>query len=84
VQPSGRLGPLLVREPDLLGPALGELVRAVDPPEGWQAVVPGVAVGALLPLLRAGMRIDGGPAVYAATWPGPPFERYLPMNFAMI
>jgi hypothetical protein len=84
VQPSGRIGPLLMREPDLLEPALAELTTAVTPSGGWQAVVPGVARHALLPLLRAGLRIDGAPAIHAATDEGPPFDRYLPMNSALI
>jgi len=84
VQPSGRLGPVLVREPGLLTPAIAELADAVDPPGAWQAIVPGTATNALVPLLRGGMRIEGGPAIYAADWDGPPFDRYLPVNFALI
>ncbi|MFN8623483.1 MAG: GNAT family N-acetyltransferase [Chloroflexota bacterium] len=84
VQPSGRIGPVLVREPSLLEPALAELTSAVTPAGGWQAYVPGVAGGALLPLMAAGMRIDGGPAIFCATDDGPPFDRYLPMNSALI
>jgi GNAT superfamily N-acetyltransferase len=83
-QPSGRIGPVVVREPGLLAPALAELTAAVTVSDGWQVIVPGVAADALLPLLRAGMRIEGGPAVYAATWAGPPFDRYLPMSHALI
>jgi len=84
VQPSGRLGPLLMREPALLAPALAELTDAVVPPGAWQAIVPGAAAGALVPLLNGGLRIEGGPAVYASDWDGPPFDRYLPMNFALV
>jgi GNAT superfamily N-acetyltransferase len=84
VQPSGRLGPVVVRDPRLLPAALAELTDAVTPPDAWQAIVPGPAAEALVPLLRAGMRIEGGPAVYAADWDGPPFDRYLPMSFALI
>ena len=84
VQPSGRLGPILVREPSLLTPALAELTDAVVPPGAWQAIVPGVAAHALVPLLAGGLRIEGGPAVYASDWAGPPFDRYLPMNFALV
>jgi GNAT superfamily N-acetyltransferase len=84
VQPSGRIGPVLLREPALLGPALAELTAALAPPGAWQAIVPGPAAHALVPLLAGGMRIEGGPAVYAADWDGPPFDRYLPMNFALI
>ncbi len=81
---SGRLGPVAVREPGLLPHVLGHLVRAVKPLGGWQVVVPGPARNAWLPLLRAGLRIDGPPAIYSATWAGPPFDRYLPLNFALL
>ena len=84
VQPSGRLGPILVREPSLLTPALAELTDAVVPPGAWQAIVPGAAAHALVPLLTGGLRIEGGPAVYASDGAGPPFDRYLPMNFALV
>lgn len=84
VQPSGRIGPVLVREPWMLTPALAELTDAVVPMAGWQAIVPGVAADALLPLLEGGLRIEGGPAVYGADWDGPPFDRYLPMGFGLV
>jgi GNAT superfamily N-acetyltransferase len=81
---SGRIGPVAVREASLLPQVLGHLVRAVGPVGGWQVVVPGPALDAWLPLLSAGLRIDGPPAVFSATWGGPPFERYLPLNFALL
>jgi GNAT superfamily N-acetyltransferase len=81
---SGRIGPVAVREAPLLPDVLGHLVRAVRPLGGWQIVVPGPATRAWLPLLEAGLRIDGPPAIYSATWGGPPFDRYLPLNFALL
>ncbi len=84
VQPAGRIGPVLVREPWMLQPALGELTGALEPMIAWQAVVPGIAAHALRPLLEGGLRIEGSPAVYAANWSGPPFERYLPMSFGLV
>lgn len=84
VQPVGRIGPVLMTEPSLLEPALAELTTAVTPSDGWQVTVPGVAAHALGPLLAGGLRIDGGPAIYAADWDGPPFDRYLPMNSAIL
>ena len=59
MQPVGRIGPVLVAEPALLGPALAELTAAVTPSDGWQVTVPGIARDALGPLLAAGLRIDG-------------------------
>jgi GNAT superfamily N-acetyltransferase len=81
---SGRLGPVAVREAALLPYVLGHLVRAVKPLGGWQLVVPGPAREVWLPLIRAGLRIDGPPAIYSASWGGPPFDRYLPLNFALL
>ena len=81
---SGRLGPVAVREAALLPHVLGHLVRAVKPLGGWQLVVPGPAHEVWLPLIRAGLRIDGPPAIYSASWGGPPFDRYLPLNFALL
>ena len=82
--PSVALGPVLVREPWMLTPALAELTDAVMPPGAWQAIVPGIAADALVPLLEGGLRIEGSPAVYAADWDGPPFDRYLPMGFGLV
>lgn len=81
---SGRVGPVAVREAGLLPSVLGHLVRAVHPLGGWQVAVPGPASEAWSALLAAGLRIDGAPAIYSATWQGPPFERYLPLNFALL
>jgi hypothetical protein len=83
VQPSGRIGPLCALDPQLIPPILGHLVASVRPAGGWQAIVPGHASESFLLLLRAGLRIDGGPALYCSSWEGPRFDRYLPMNFAL-
>ena len=61
-----------------------EEVAAQEPVEGRQLVLPGPAISALQPLLGAGLRIDGSPAVYCSDGPGPAFERYLPMSFALL
>lgn len=81
---SGRIGPVAAREPELLPAFVGSLVRATDVLEGRQLVVPGPAIGVLRPLLAAGLRIDGTPAVYCSEGRGPAFERYLPMSFALL
>ena len=82
--PSGRLGPVAARDPAQLPGFLGHLVRSTQVIEGWQVVVPGPAIEALRPLLAAGLRIDGTPAVYCAEGSGPAFDRYLPMSFALL
>lgn len=82
--PSGRIGPVAAAEPGWLPAMLGHLARSVPVLEGRQAVVPGVASGALLALLSAGLRLDGTPAVYCTDRPGPQLDRYLPMSFALL
>ena len=82
--PSGRLGPVAAAHPDHLPLLLGHLVRAMPVLEGRQIVTPGAASAALLLLLAAGMRMDGTPAVYCADRPGPRFDRYIPMSFALL
>jgi GNAT superfamily N-acetyltransferase len=83
VQPSGRIGPVASLEPAWLPAIIGHLVAAVRPLGAWQAIVPGPAKDALLPLLQAGFRFDDAPAIYCASWDGPRFDRYLPINFAL-
>jgi GNAT superfamily N-acetyltransferase len=82
--PGGRLGPLAADDPALLPIVLGHLARNVPVLEGHQAVVPGAAGSALLPLLAAGLRVDGTPAVYCTSGPEPRLDRYLPMSFALL
>lgn len=81
---SGRLGPVAAIEPSLLPGFLGHLVRSTQVLEGRQLVLPGPCIAAFQPLLRAGLRIDGTPAVFCAQGPGPRFDRYIPMSFALL
>jgi GNAT superfamily N-acetyltransferase len=81
---SGRIGPVAAVEPLYLPWFLGHLVRSTDVLEGRQLVMPGACIAALQPLLAAGVRIDGTPAVYCAQGPGPRFDRYIPMSFALL
>ncbi|MGD8684608.1 MAG: GNAT family N-acetyltransferase [Chloroflexota bacterium] len=82
--PSGRIGPVAALDPATLPGFVGYLVRLTSVLEGRQLVVPGVAISALQPLLVAGLRIDGTPAVYCSEGSAPAFERYLPMSFALL
>ena len=82
--PSGRIGPVLASDPTLLPVLLGHLARTTPVLEGWQAMVPGAAIAALRPLMAAGLRMDGTPAVYCSQSPRPAFDRYLPMSFALL
>jgi GNAT superfamily N-acetyltransferase len=82
--PSGRIGPVAAAAPSELPGFIGYLVRITQVLEGRQLVVPGHAISALQPLLEAGLRIDGTPAVYCSQGLGPAFERYLPMSYALL
>jgi GNAT superfamily N-acetyltransferase len=77
---AGRLGPVLVRDPNLLGPALGHLCSAVQPRGALSTWVPGAADRALVPALKAGFRLEPFPVLLC--WDRPPadFERYLPIS----
>lgn len=77
---SGRVGPIAVREAELLGPVLGHLLGAVRPRGAFGLWVPGSAGNAVVPLLRAGFRIDGFPVLLCWDEPFADFARYLPMS----
>jgi GNAT superfamily N-acetyltransferase len=81
---SGRIGPVAAIEPNLLPVLLGHLARNTQVLEGRQLVLPGPCIVAFQALLRAGLRIDGTPAVYCAQGPGPRLDRYIPMSFALL
>lgn len=83
-QASGRIGPVAALDPRDLPLLLACLLDAEPAPGARQVVVPGLASAALPTLLRAGMRIDGVPAILSATWPGPALDRYLPISFALL
>jgi GNAT superfamily N-acetyltransferase len=77
---SGRVGPVAVREEWLLGPVLGHLLGAVRPRGAFAVWVPGTAGEAVVPLLRAGLRVDGFPCLLCWDRPFADFARYLPMS----
>jgi GNAT superfamily N-acetyltransferase len=77
---SGRLGPVLVRDPALLGPLFGHLTAAVQPRGAFLTWIPGGADRALVPALQAGFRIEPFPVLLC--WDRAPmdFSRYLPIS----
>lgn len=83
VHSSGRVGPLVVAEERLLLPFLGELLGQVSPLDAWQLLVPGPAQETYVALLRAGLRLEGPPALFCATRPGIDHSRYLPASYAL-
>jgi GNAT superfamily N-acetyltransferase len=83
VQEVGRLGPLVVRREELLLPFAGRLLAEMPRVETWLVNVPGPAKEAFVALLRAGMRIEGPPAIYCATEQRIDHSRYLPASYAL-
>lgn len=82
VQPSGRLGPAFVTDPELLEGVVSDLVARMEPPGAWQFVVPG-ASAAMAALLRAGFRFDDAPVILCASAPYLAVEAYLLRSFAL-
>ena len=77
---SGRLGPIAVRDSDLFGPVLGHLMSAVPAVGAYAIFAPGLAGGAIVPLLRAGFRIDGFPLLLCWDRPFGDSSRYVPIS----
>jgi GNAT superfamily N-acetyltransferase len=76
----GRVGPVAVRDEALLPAVLGHLLAAIVPRGASAVWVPGAAGGAIVPLLRAGFRIEGFPVLLCWTRPFAHFSRYLPIS----
>jgi GNAT superfamily N-acetyltransferase len=77
---AGRVGPVAVRDADLLGPILGHLTSAVVPRGAFAMWVGGAADRALVPALRAGFRLDQFPVLLCWDRPFADFSRYLPIS----
>ncbi len=77
---SGRVGPVVVTTPELLGPVVGHLVSAVEPRGAFGIWAPGSAGEAVVPLLRAGFRIDGFPSLLCWDRPFADYARALPIS----
>ena len=75
---SGRLGPVAVRDPDLLAPILGHLTSAVIPRGASAIWIGGHADRALVAMLRAGFRLESFPVLLCWDRPFADFSRYLP------
>lgn len=80
---SGRLGPLVVRRADLLLPFAAQLMREVEPLEGWMIHLPGPAIETFQALVSAGMRLDGPPIIFCASQSRIDHSRYVPSTFAL-
>jgi GNAT superfamily N-acetyltransferase len=77
---AGRVGPVAVRDSELLGPVLSHVVTTVVPRGAFGIWLPGAADGVLPPLLAAGFRIDGFPCLICWERPIADFSRYIPIS----
>ncbi len=77
---AGRVGPIAVRDEALLSPVLGHLMSAVQPRGAFALWLPGTADRAVVPVLRAGFRLDQFPVLLCWDQPFADFSRYLPIS----
>jgi GNAT superfamily N-acetyltransferase len=77
---AGRVGPVVVSDEALLGPVVGHLVTAIEPRGAFGIWVPGSAGEAIVPLLRAGFRIDDFPTMLCWDRPFADWSRALPIS----
>ncbi len=77
---AGRIGPIAVRDPELLAPILGHLASAVTPRGAFALWLPGTADRAIVPALRAGFRLDQFPVLMCWDEPFADLARYLPIS----
>jgi GNAT superfamily N-acetyltransferase len=80
----GRVGPIAVREPELLGPVLGHLLTTVQPRGASAVWLPGEAEGAFRTALAAGLRIEGFPTIACWNRPFADFTSYVPTSPGLI
>jgi GNAT superfamily N-acetyltransferase len=78
--PVGRVGPVAVRDADLMAPVLGHLLDAVEPRGASAVWLPGSAGPAATALLRSGLRLEGFPVLLCWDRPFADFERYVPIS----
>lgn len=81
---AGRFGPVALLDDSLIAPVLGHLIAAIKPRGATSAWVPGANDRAMVALLRAGLRIEGFPALLGWTRPFGAFDRYLPASLALL
>ncbi len=77
---AGRVGPVAARDEALLGPILGHLTSAITPRGAFAIWVGGAADRAIVPALRAGLRLDPFPVLVCWDRPFADFSRYLPIS----
>jgi GNAT superfamily N-acetyltransferase len=80
----GRLGPVAVRDRDLLPAVLGHLLGVVRPTGAFSTWVPGAAGDAVSVLLEAGLRLEPFPALHCWDRPSVDDSRYIPITMALL
>jgi GNAT superfamily N-acetyltransferase len=81
---AGRFGPVALLDETLTASVLGHLMSAIRPRGITSVWVPGDNDRAMVALLRAGLRIEGFPALLCWTRSFAQFERYLPASLALL
>jgi GNAT superfamily N-acetyltransferase len=76
----GRIGPIAVEDPALLGPALGHLLTAVEPRGASSIWIGGSGGDALRLCLAAGLRFEAFPLLACWSEPFVDLARYIPIS----
>jgi GNAT superfamily N-acetyltransferase len=77
---AGRVGPIAVRDADLVSPVIGHLTRSIMPRGAFALWLPGTADRAVTAALKAGFRLDQFPVLLCWDRPFADFSRYLPIS----
>jgi GNAT superfamily N-acetyltransferase len=80
----GRFGPVALLDETLIAPVMAHLLTAIQPRGSISAWVPGANDRAMVALLRAGLRVEGFPAMLCWTRPFAAFDRYVPAGLALL
>jgi GNAT superfamily N-acetyltransferase len=76
----GRIGPVAVRDPELLAPVVAQLLTAVEPRGASAIWLPGGAGPAVRTCLEAGLRFEDFPLLLCWSRPFADFGRYIPIS----
>ncbi len=76
----GRIGPVAVRDADLMAPVVGHLLDAVQPRGASAIWLPGAAGPAVGMALAAGLRLEDFPRLVCWTEAFADFSRYVPIS----
>jgi GNAT superfamily N-acetyltransferase len=77
---AGRVGPIAVRDADLLAPVLAHVLATVVPRGASSVWLPGTAGAALAATIGAGLRIEGFPVLLCWSEPFVDLSRYIPTS----